>query len=654
MALVATQPQSGAAGRRRERSLWAAVVQSVDERLAVATIVAVAAIVALVWVFRVPMLEQPDETAHVDYVFALMNEGHLLHLQAERPGYDVTPQLRWLEDATALRTVRYNPFGTVPAGYATPGFWKRVDRLAPAFGPAAATSHTSPYVAFHYPFLYYALCAAIGRGAGKLSHDSLVTEYFAIRSFGVVLLVISLVCLYATMRLRMPVAPSLLLLLAIGLLPMTSWVSSYVQPDTLSFAAVAAGMYLALRWQGAPFALWVSVLLGADLAVLALTKEHYAMCLAAPFAIYFAARCRRSKPLRSMLLSATLIFVPTVAALAVAFASTSGGTSVSPLPASFAWAAAQNSDLTGLQRISHALALAILAARDVYFDGSAFNGFWGAFSWVDFPVLFANETGTMVVRLIVGLATLETIVMVVIAQCVVVPRLICIAKRRSTATAAMLATTDVGSLAYIAFTAFAVAMFVESNGVFGLQGRYWLPFVLPTFLFALLRTRRALPRSTWTRITLGGAGALAVYSCVAAPLAIASVERRFYISPVERPNATWLATFRMPQTPPRPRRGDSFLVSGYALDYRTGLPARAVDLLLDGRDVGPAVYHQRRPDIVDTLHDAATGRSGFSATVSTATLRPGAHRLSLKLLPLSGTATPLLSRAHVDFVVVPR
>jgi len=99
-------------------------------------------------------------------------------------------------------------------------------------------------------------------------------------------------------------------------------------------------------------------------------------------------------------------------------------------------------------------------------------------------------------------------------------------------------------------------------------------------------------------------------------------------------------------------RGIDVKVSGYALDYRTGLPGRSLDLLIDGRRLVHARYGEPRADIAAILHDAATQRSGFSATVATAALAPGTHTISMVLYPVDSRASSLGSVARLELTVV--
>jgi len=318
-------------------------------------------------------------------------------------------------------------------------------------------------------------------------------------------------------------------------------------------------------------------------------------------------------------------------------------------------------DVGPIQLIVLYVQLALRALLDVYVNGHAFDAFWGAFSWVDFPVRFGSDGLTFATRGILAAGTVTTACAVVAGYFTLAVRVRRVADDRSVLTAARLATRDIAGGTYFVFTAIAIAIFIMGGGISGLQGRYWLPVILPTFLFPVVYATFIVPRRFRRKVRLAVACVLALYSCVASPYAIASIDRRFYAATVPPPNKTWTATFRdvrsangapLGTNDPIVLRGIDVKVSGYALDYRTGLPGRSLDLLIDGRRLVHARYGEPRADIAAILHDAATQRSGFSATVATAALAPGTHTISMVLYPVDSRASSLGSVARLELTVV--
>ena len=204
--------------------------------------------------------------------------------------------MRYLEDRSGFRTIRYNPDGRVPAGYGSAPFYRAIDAGAPhvAADFLANDGGRVPWVARVYPYLYYALDAVAIGAAALVSGGSAVAEFFGARLFNVVLLGVSLILTYLTLcelGIRRPWR--LGLLAAIGWFPLTTWVSAYVQPDNLAFSAVALVFYLSVRLRREPDALRAALWLGLAFGLLAMTKSQYFVAVALPA---LADRTIRSAP----------------------------------------------------------------------------------------------------------------------------------------------------------------------------------------------------------------------------------------------------------------------------------------------------------------------------------------------------------------------
>ncbi len=86
------------------------------ERAVVALIVVLSVGLSTFWAFRVPIFEEPDESAHFDYAISIATAHRLILAREGTPGTDVHPITRYLEDATKFRSIRYNRDGRVPRG----------------------------------------------------------------------------------------------------------------------------------------------------------------------------------------------------------------------------------------------------------------------------------------------------------------------------------------------------------------------------------------------------------------------------------------------------------------------------------------------------------------------------------------------------------
>ena len=158
-------------------------MKPVFERAAAAAIVAIALGLACVWVFRVPLFQQPDENAHADYAFALFAAHGPIRASTGRPATDVDPVVRYLEGASGFRAMRFSGDGRVPAGYGSAAFDRALDAGAPH--PSTVVDPRSdmrvPWVAAQYPYLYYALDALAIGVAGLVGGGSVLAEFFGAR-----------------------------------------------------------------------------------------------------------------------------------------------------------------------------------------------------------------------------------------------------------------------------------------------------------------------------------------------------------------------------------------------------------------------------------------------------------------------------------------
>jgi len=213
-------------------------VKALLERLAAAAIIALGLGLALVWVFRMPLFQSPDENAHADYAFTLFTTHAPIRARDMRPATDVHPLVRYLEDASGFRTMRYNQDGRVPAGYGSRSYNRTLDAASPRVptGFLAQNGGRVPWVARQYGHLYYTLDAlAIGIGA-MVGGGSALAEFFAARLFNVVLLAITLVLTWLTLvELRLSV------FLRLGLLATIAWFP-LSRSDQLSLRAEAGAV----------------------------------------------------------------------------------------------------------------------------------------------------------------------------------------------------------------------------------------------------------------------------------------------------------------------------------------------------------------------------------------------------------------------------
>src|SRR5271168_4105272 len=75
----------------------------VVDRVVLALIIAVSVALSTFWAFRVPIFEEPDESAHFDYAISIATAHRLILAREGVPGTDVHPYTLYLEDTTNFR-----------------------------------------------------------------------------------------------------------------------------------------------------------------------------------------------------------------------------------------------------------------------------------------------------------------------------------------------------------------------------------------------------------------------------------------------------------------------------------------------------------------------------------------------------------------------
>jgi hypothetical protein len=658
-------------------------VKTPYERLAAATIIVIALGLSIVWVFRVPFFQSPDENAHADYAFALFTAHAPIRARDARPATDVHPLVRYLEDNSGFRTMRYNQDGRVVSRYGTPEYFRKLDAGAPSASSdfLARAGGRVPWVARQYAYLYYALDAvAIGIGA-LVSGGSAVAEFFAARLFNVVLLGITLALIWLTLvELRLDPVLRLVILAAMAWFPLTSWVSAYVQSDNLAFTAVALVFYLAVRLRREPDTIRAALWLGLALGLLALTKPQYFVAAALP---PFADRTLRSAPrLRSTGDWAKYVGLvmgpPVLCCLSALWISAGAGHQ-------FATSVAANANPLGvmwakglLPFVGYVIEQFENAWRTTFYYGLPFVSYWGMISWTGYRFEFGTPAATDFVFTLIGLLSQVVAVMIAVRAILVWGRLVTVARRYSPYAAAKLLASDVLLNSYFLFGLVIFAVLISTGGQLGTQGRYWLPFILPATLCATVYAPQVFRRRRARRlpVTAFGTGLLA-YSVVATFAGFAGLEARFYRPPTALHDVEYFARITRlgaynlyePQSVPlHLARHGRYPIEGWAIDSRSGRPAQWVRVgIIDptttvqsgalrfgsdrpGVDWSATRYGAPRPDAVDRLHDDDLLNTGFSTTLAAADLAPGLHGLRLTIGERGGGG-PYYSRAVVEVFI---
>ncbi len=584
-----------------------------------------------------PPFEQPDELAHADYAFTFFDAGRPFHVEAPRLRTEVSKQATYLAGAVGYRAMRYNPFATVSSEYGTAAFFRSVDAHAPARSERAPAPRADmPYVAGLYPAGYYALEAGTMLLASTLTAGSLVAAFFAARLANVALLGITLVAAYVVFRRSgLGGTTSLVAVAAVGFFPLESWVSGYIQPDDLVATLFTVTIALSLRSRrharapgDAPYATFVGI--GLLIAATAFTKVHYAFALWLVVVPAMALRIRRAK----RLVDATALLVACAALPALAYElATTALTPLGHIVSARAWVAS-----AGVRSPSLAGALASVLRNglrtfgDAYFGGAAFAGFWAHFG-MHGVTFFPGRSGSIASRGIVVLSAI-TVALFIVVESKIAVRLARVARKRSLLAALRLAVSATPVNAYCIVSAMLIGIAAVANGGLALQGRYWLPVVVPLGVVLFVQLPKYLNVAARRRTGLALATFAATFAIVASLFGLAAIQRAFYGAPHAEPTVDSLADIDRVIVAGRALNDvDGATVtydrtvglSGYAVDMITGLPAAAVILTIDGRVRD--VRNIFRPDqhLVTAFDDDALLRSRFDFTVRTEMLSPGTH-----------------------------
>jgi 4-amino-4-deoxy-L-arabinose transferase-like glycosyltransferase len=623
--------------------------------LALAGILIAAATVAVLWVYRVPLLQSPDENVHLDYAFSLASAQRLITVRdgpvESRPLGRSNPSTAYLEQQTGFGDVVHRGVVKTVPDYGSAAFYRRLDEQAP---PPAARQAVNPFAVQFFPFAYYALAAFVidvlrFLGAG------LAGQVFGARLLSVALLAGTLAFAYGSLReLRVPQRRALLLVALAGLLPLASFVASYVQPDNLVAFLVGAAVFCSLRARRSP-AFRYELGAGLGLGVLAATKYQYFLCTAPPVLAMLLVEADRARWARSarrwlLLVAPSLVFG--AIQLWVSWGAESILTHAGYQEGHGSYAKLLAAVHGGALPLAfYFLKNAALAFFDFFVGGPTLLSFWGYFGWLDTRLVIASDPVQSFVDALLGVATLWLFALTALRLRDVLRRLARIWRRGRRRTALRLALSNPLVNCYFLFTAFLYGLWVLTSDSFGSQGRYWMPYLPAVLLVATgyapkaLRVRRA--RGLLSQSVLA---ALCLYCAVGAFSALGNLEQRYYgngrgLVPVSlaslaaAPGTTrYHVDYVVPSDlEPGVRekavpRGGTLALAGWAVDERARQPAGTVFVNVDGVRDYQAVYGDDSPEAVKALGSQRYGRSGFDLIFPAGDLPPGSHYLTVTVV----------------------
>lgn len=264
-------------------------------RLFLAAIILLSCMLTIHRAFIVPIFQAPDEISHFDYAVSIYSAGRLLNVREAPSGWNVAPKTygndwekithvwtQYLCEATGYENVMVHESARISPDYGSRAYFEELDRNAPRETARESSPENNPWLLRGYPFGYYTVLA-LWLYLVSLFTDSLVNLFFAARLFSVLLLACNLSLAYWMCRLLgLTERRALALTAIIGFFPLTTYVSSAVQPDNLSLTLALLTFCLTLRGKPA----WAGLVLGC----LLVTKYHVFLWVALPVFALCAAR----------------------------------------------------------------------------------------------------------------------------------------------------------------------------------------------------------------------------------------------------------------------------------------------------------------------------------------------------------------------------
>ncbi len=362
---------------------------------AAAAVIVAAGLLSAAWAFIVPIFQATDEAAHFDYAASIFTAGRLIATPGARTAWVVSPYTRYLLGSTDYFRVAFHSSMRPPSGYGTAAYYRRLDANAPNLQHAALPAGEVSYIAAVYPFGFYALEAVWMRIAAAAT-GSLVATFFAARLLCVLLMTFGLFCNYRTARnIGIPAWTSVALVAAVGFFPLTTLVSSYIQPDNLAYALISLALLLASQVARSRRQFATTAALGIALGCLAVTKYQFFLSAAVPVWLLSSRASRPNAPrLADGLARLSALALPSAGLLAVqmTFASPHYTRSSGDAPPGVLFGS-----LYDVLRLGVAPALGYLAHNtlaaflDFWVTGPNAATYWGELGLWDVPLVIVNQ-----------------------------------------------------------------------------------------------------------------------------------------------------------------------------------------------------------------------------------------------------------------------
>lgn len=504
-------------------------------------IVLSACLLSVVWVFRVPLLQNPDETSHIDYAFSIYSAGRLLNMRTPPSEWNVHARFEgrkdheglesfqfelishqytlYLIDATDFQRIRFHPQEKVARDYGTRSYYQRLNANAPQV-PARIPDlqpRDNPWLVTGYPFLYY-LVVAVFQKAISIFSNGPVWLFFGARLLSTIFFAASLILTYVVLReLRLKKTPALMLTAIVAFFPQTIFISSSVQPDNLTMLLVLLCSYCALRFKQRQPAFKLQLVLGLTLAALLVTKYHiFLFTAAAVLATVISEHVYRRRPVRDLARQLPVLLLPSMLLFAVQLWIVSGGPQITG--GNLHWTN------TGLIR---GIRNAIYA---YYRGGETWISWWGTFGWGDtYLTIISAAFQARLWKVLVALSLLIFLLVFfrVLNLTTVLLRTV---QRWHWRMALRVLFSNPLLTNHVLFSGFMILLYALSDNSFFAQGRHWFPYTLSGFFLTLHWAPRVFRRrDTKTSLSTALMVGLLIYCGVAACYSLKTITDRFYL-----------------------------------------------------------------------------------------------------------------------------
>ena len=610
-------------------------------RLAIGLVLALYVVFSSMWAIRVPAFSPPDEMAHADYMFAFFDANGFYHIAGgSQRGSEVLPQTKYIDKISGFRQVRYNPLGRVPTGYGTADFFKHADDQAPVpSNLPRAVEAKMPYVMFGYPATYYVIVAKISRLLTFAQPHSAMIALIVARFVNIAFGFLTLILAYSTFRrYGISKASSVLSMAGIAMLPLFCWVSAYIQPDNLVTLLITFTIWASKSPR------WKIQLLSLGVCSVILVKIHYGVAILLPLSLHVFTESKYSA--KSFLSRVVFIAVLPIISMMVSLQATpiQGGLLDDKQIMKTGVAVGPNISELPLSK------LLAKALTDVYGGGSAFTDYWTKYGSRGSHIPVVGEDFVLAVLI---MASLTMLFAIALSQIKTILRIVkFISTHKAYAIKFLIGDLAIG--VYLIYTSLLILTNIRSNGLLVLQGRYWIPIIVPmTILMVRYAPRllhRVIDRKKASLLISGTTAVFAVGLNVFTPWAI---EKDFYIASAETANFNFgsivvneSGTYKSFLTDrKRVNHNDRVRVTGYGVDVLRGTAVNDVSIYADGKFIGKAKTGFSRLPVASQYFDDMLDTSGFILDLPAYPMGIGVHEISAVVGTLGGMHLPL--RRHV-------